>query len=203
MKRVIYLCACLFIFSVAARVVEEWDMAGGGPWGRGVGGWVGDLRARMLECTLQSVGCLVSELAQHGAVKTAKRRRECAVHCVMHVRCKCLNRYSVKGSDRSHCEVAPAEQNHSAVILFHISFSFVCRPVHQSKEGSGRDGAAADGTVTWATCIMIDGPPVLVFLLANKFGLCIMFYTLELGATLAKAAPVCSFKLLRRLRSQI
>lgn len=95
MKRVIYLCACLFIFSVTARVVEEWDMAGGGPWGMvgwgGVGGGL-DLWARMLVWMLQwerAASCLSSHNKAH--LKTAKRWRERAVDCVMQFKCKCLN----------------------------------------------------------------------------------------------------------------
>lgn len=59
--------------------------------------------------------------------------------------------------------VRTPQQNRIIVLLLFASLSFVNRPVHYiSKEGSGKDEAAADGTFTWATCIMIDGPPVLV-----------------------------------------
>lgn len=104
MKGVIYLCACLFIFSVTAMSSES------GTWRRWrpPGERAKDLWARMLEWMRQSGGCLVSELTE------SKKRKEkqnvprlCVVICAMHVEWKCWNmQYEEKAADWLYYKVA-------------------------------------------------------------------------------------------------
>ena len=67
-------------------------------------------------------------------------------------------------------------------VLLFSHLSFVNCPVHFiyiCKEGSGKEEGAADGTVTWSACVMIDGHLCWVSSHKTSFGLRIMCCILE------------------------